>query len=53
MEHGLTPNFNKGSIQSMKSVAEKVLLQKCITLDHFQDVAFEIILPLISAESVE
>ncbi len=43
IELGFSPNFNRGNIPSMKSVAEKVSLHRGITLDRIQYIAYEII----------
>jgi len=43
IELGISSNFNRGSIPSMKSVAEKVSLHRGITLDRIQYIAYEII----------
>ncbi len=43
IELGFLPNFNRGNIPSMKSVAEKVSLHRGITLDRIQYIAYEII----------
>ena len=43
IELGFSSNFNRGSIPSMKSVAEMVSNKRGITLDQIQYIAYEII----------
>ncbi len=43
IELGFAPNFNRGNIPSMKSVAQQVSLHRGITLDRIQYITYEII----------